>query len=98
LPRLKTDEARQLIEVGINQPSSITRLYTLPPGTLKARVQLLRKAFMETLQDPEFRAEAEKSKLDVDPIPGEEVERMVTELFRLESPLVAKLKETLAQK
>jgi hypothetical protein len=58
-------------------------------------VQLLRQALMATLQDPEFRAEAERSKLDIDPVPGEDVERIVARLLSLEPMLVAKLKETL---
>jgi len=94
----KTDEARQLIEAGIHDPSAITRLYAAPPGTPKARVQLLRRAFAATMQDAEFRAEAERVKLDVDPIPGEEVERIVARTFAREPALVAKLKEALAAK
>lgn len=91
----KTDEARQLMQVGIHDPSAITRLYTLPPGTPKARVQLLRKAFMDTLRDAELRAEAEKSQLDLDPVSGEEVESTVVRLFGQSQALVAKLKEVL---
>jgi tripartite-type tricarboxylate transporter receptor subunit TctC len=94
----KTEEARQLMEVGIHAPSAITRLYTLPPGTPKARVQLLRQAFMATLQDAEFRAEAEKSKLDLDPVSGEEVESTVARLFAQGPAVVARLKEVLEAK
>jgi tripartite-type tricarboxylate transporter receptor subunit TctC len=94
----KTDEARQLIEMGIHDPSAMTRVYTLPPGTPKDRVQLLRQAFMATLQDPEFQAEAEKAKLDLDPVSGEEVARTVARLFETSPALVAKLKESLVPK
>jgi tripartite-type tricarboxylate transporter receptor subunit TctC len=94
----RTEEARQLIEAGIHDPSAITRLYALPPGTPKARVQLLRKAFLDTLGDPEFRAEAEKARLDLDPIPGEEVERIVARTLAREPGLVARLKGVLAPK
>src|SRR3954454_22691003 len=64
----KTDEGRKMIEVGIHGDSDIVRTYTLPPGTPKDRVQLLRKAFDDTLNDPEFVADAKKSKLNVDPV------------------------------
>jgi tripartite-type tricarboxylate transporter receptor subunit TctC len=93
----KTDEARQLIEAGIHDLSAITRPYSLPPGTPKERLQLLRQAFMDTLRDPEFVAEAEKSHLDIDPVPGDVMERIIAGLFTLEPPLLAKLKETLAK-
>lgn len=91
----KTDEARKLIRVGIHDASAITRPYMLPPGTPKERVQLLRKAFQETLKDREFLDEAKKSKIDVDPVTGKEVERIIDGLFKLELSLVAKLKEIL---
>jgi tripartite-type tricarboxylate transporter receptor subunit TctC len=93
----KTEEGKRLIEVGIHGDSEIVRTYTLPPGTPKDRVQTLRRAFMETLKDPEFLADARKSKLGVDPVTAEEVEKIIAGLFRLEPPLVAKLKEILYQ-
>lgn len=94
----KTEEARKLIQVGIHDQAASTRPYALPPGTPKDRVTLLRKGFMETLKEREFLAEAEKSKLDIDPVSGEEMERMVHGLFKLEPALLAKLKEALARK
>ena len=65
----KTDEARKMIDVGIHGDSDIVRTYTLPPGTPKDRVQLLRKAFDATLKDPEFVADAKKSRLTSIPSP-----------------------------
>ena len=56
---------------------------------------LLRKAFMDTLKDPEFLADTQKAKLDLDPVDGAEIEKQVKELFRLEPALVAKMKEIL---
>jgi tripartite-type tricarboxylate transporter receptor subunit TctC len=91
----KTDEARKLIQVGIHDTSAITRPYALPPGTPKDRVQMLRRAFRETLKDKDFLAEAIKSKLDVDPVSGEEVEKTVAGLFKLDSATVAKMGEIL---
>ena len=91
----KTDEARQLIETALHGDSEIVRTYTLPPGTPKERVQILRKAFQETLRDPEFLADAKKSKLGVDPVSSEEVERIIAGLFKLDPALVAKLKDVL---
>jgi len=55
----------------------------------------LRKAFVETLRDGEFLAEAKKSNLDIDPVPGEEMEKVVAGLFKLEPGMVAKLKDVL---
>jgi tripartite-type tricarboxylate transporter receptor subunit TctC len=89
------DKARNLIKFGIHDPGAITRPYALPPGTPKDRVELLRKAYAETLKDPEFVADAKKSKLDIDSLTGEEVEKIVAGLFKIEAGLVAQLKEIL---
>jgi tripartite-type tricarboxylate transporter receptor subunit TctC len=91
----KTDEAKKLIQAGIHDTAAITRPYALPPGTPKDRVQTLRRAFRETLKDKDFLAEAVKSKLDVDPLSGEEVEKIVGGLFKLEPALVAKMGDIL---
>ena len=84
-----------MIEVAIHGDSDIVRTYTLPPGTQKDRVQLLQTAFDATLKDPEFLADAKKSKLNVDPVAVEELEKEIAELFKLDQAMVGKLKEIL---
>lgn len=91
----KSDDARQLIRAGLHDPAAMTRPYSLPPGTPKERVEILRKAFLETFKDPSFVAEAKKSNLEVDPVSGEELETLVKGVFRLDPSLVAKLKHVL---
>jgi tripartite-type tricarboxylate transporter receptor subunit TctC len=73
----------------------ITRPYAVAPGTPKDRVQLLRNAFVETLKDAEFLADAKKSRLDTDPLTGEEIEKIVAQLFKMDTALVKQLKEIL---
>ena len=87
----KTDEARMLIEMGIHSPSLFARPFVLPPGTPKERIQLLRNALMETLKDKEFLGETEKAKLDLGPVTGEELEKAVAGIFKLDANLSAKL-------
>jgi tripartite-type tricarboxylate transporter receptor subunit TctC len=91
----KTEEARQLIETGVTVPAITNRPFVVPPGTPKDRVQLLRKAFLATMDDPEFKADAKKTKLDLDPIGGEEVQKMIASIFKLPPSLVGKLKAAL---
>ncbi len=94
----KTDEAKKLIDSGMQVPAITNRPYVAPPGTPKERVQLLRKAFADTMKDPEFLADAKKSKLEIDPLSGEEVENLVTgRLFKVEPSVLARLKEILAK-
>jgi tripartite-type tricarboxylate transporter receptor subunit TctC len=91
----RTEDARQLVRAAVIVPSAISRLYAVAPGTPPDRVQALRAAFLETVRDPEFLADARQAKLDVDPIPGEELAGLVEELFRLDPAIVAKLREIL---
>jgi tripartite-type tricarboxylate transporter receptor subunit TctC len=91
----KTEEGRKMIEVAIHGDSDIVRTYTLPPGTPKDRVQALRAAFDLTLKDPEFLADAKKSKLNVDPVGVDEIERAINGLFKLDPAMLGKLKEIL---
>lgn len=58
-------------------------------------MQVLRKAFVAVLKDSEFMADAKKSKLDTDPLTGEEIEKIVANLFKMDTGLVNQLKETL---
>src|SRR5438094_369088 len=75
--------------------TTVSRLYAMPPATPADRVRTLRAAFLETLRDPEFVNDAKQAKLDIDPVGGEEVERLMGELFRMPPPVLAKLKELL---
>ena len=91
----KTDEARKLIRVVVQVHGPTVRPFALPPGTPKERVQSLRRAFVETLRDPELLAEAKKARLEINPLDGAELERGIGEIFGLEPALIAKLKEIL---
>jgi tripartite-type tricarboxylate transporter receptor subunit TctC len=59
------------------------RPLSFPPNTPKARLETLRKAFAETLRDSEFLAEAKKTKLDVEPVAGEEVDGYVNQIYSM---------------
>jgi tripartite-type tricarboxylate transporter receptor subunit TctC len=89
------ENGRQLLKFGAHDPAAVTRLYAVAPGTPEDRVRILRKAFAAVLQDGEFIADAKKSKLDTDPLSGEEVEKIVASLFKMEPGLVNQLKEIL---
>jgi hypothetical protein len=91
----KTDEARRLLKYAVHDVAIMQRLFFLPPGTPKDRVRLLRNSFLDTLKDPEFLAEAKKTSLTIAPVRGEEIEEIVSGLFKLDSAMVAKLKSVL---
>jgi tripartite-type tricarboxylate transporter receptor subunit TctC len=90
------ENSKLLLKYGGHDPSAITRPYAVAPGTPKDRVEMLRKAFTETLKDAEFMADAKKSRLDTDPLTGQEIEKIVTQLFKMDPSLVSQLKEILS--
>ena len=91
----KTEEARQLIQAGIQDPADYYRPYVLPPRTPKQRVEILRQAFDATMKDPEFLADAKKANLDIEPVTGQEMERLIAGVFKLNPALAGKLKNIL---
>ena len=91
----KTDEAKKMIRSVVHTIAPTVRPYVLPPGTPKDRVEILRRAFMSTMKDPEFLAEADKAKLDINPLDGATLETNVKEVFNLDPLLVPRLKEIL---
>jgi hypothetical protein len=94
----KSDEARQLLKAGSIDPAAIVRVYVTTPRTPKDRLESLRNAFAKTLTDPEFIAEAKKANLDINPLSGGEVKKIVDELFKLSPAMRSKLATTLAAK
>lgn len=91
----KTDEGKQLIRALVHSVGPTARPYVLPPGTPIDRLQILRKAFMDTMKDPEFLADATKAKLDVNPLDGAELDRNVKDVFKLDPKLIPRAKEIL---
>jgi tripartite-type tricarboxylate transporter receptor subunit TctC len=69
------------------------RPYVAPPGVPADRAEALRKAFMATMQDPDFLAEAEKSQLEINPVAGTEVEKLVKDLYQTPKALADKAAE-----
>jgi tripartite-type tricarboxylate transporter receptor subunit TctC len=92
---VKTEEGRRLLKHGVYDTAIITRPYFLSPGTSKPRVQLLRRAFANTLKDLDFLAEAKKASLDIHYVSGEETEGVVQGLFKIEPAFIARMKQVL---
>ena len=66
------------------------------PGTPPDRVKMLRDAFVKTLSDPEVVDETKKGRMDIDPATGEELEKLVKEIFDSPPDVVERVKKILA--
>ncbi len=91
----KNSEDRQVMEAFLAQ-KSVARPVLAPPGVPADRIQALRAAFMATAADPEFIKDAEKSRLEVSPTSGEEVERVIADITRVPPNLAERLKAAIS--
>jgi tripartite-type tricarboxylate transporter receptor subunit TctC len=99
VPRLieyaKTEEQKKLVEVAVHNANDYSRAFALPPGTPKDRVDILRKAFQDTMTDKEFLAEIDKMQLTLDPMSASDLTAAVANSAKLDPAMKAKLKEIL---
>jgi tripartite-type tricarboxylate transporter receptor subunit TctC len=93
----KTDEQRAVMELAYSQ-EVFGRPFVMPPSVPKERVDALRKAFMDALKDKDLLAQAQKQHLDIEPISGEDVQKLVTKVYGMPANVVAKAKEALVYK
>jgi tripartite-type tricarboxylate transporter receptor subunit TctC len=66
-----------------NAANEFARPLSLPPGAPRDRLDLLRRAFAATMNDPEFIADAEKSKLDLNNVSGAEIDKKVEHIYSM---------------
>ena len=85
-----------MLKLGLVKPNSYARPYVMPPGVPLDRVRAVEAAFLKSLKDSEYLAEAEKTRLTVNPIAGTELHKMIIEGLSMPAPLKAKLKPILA--
>jgi tripartite-type tricarboxylate transporter receptor subunit TctC len=90
----KTPEQKQILRL-IFARQVMGRPYLAPPGVPADRAEALRKAFMDTMNDPEFKADADKSKLEITPVDGDDLQKLVTEVYQTPPEIAKKAAEIL---
>ncbi|MGE5537025.1 MAG: hypothetical protein ACM30I_00285 [Gemmatimonas sp.] len=78
----KSKEDRQIMEL-ICAPSGTGYPSFVGPDVPKERVEAIRAAFVKTMSDPRFVEALKKQNLELDPIPGADIERIVKQLYAL---------------
>ena len=73
----------------------MARILGSPPGIPKDRLQALRVAFLATMKDPKFLADAKKRKMDLSVLTGEQVEANIAKLMKTPKPILRKTAEIL---
>jgi tripartite-type tricarboxylate transporter receptor subunit TctC len=87
----RNDEERAILSAIMNATEVGTAFFTTP-GVPADRVTALRRAFDETMKDPELLAEAEKIKVGISPLPGEELQKLVADVSNLSPALLDKVR------
>jgi tripartite-type tricarboxylate transporter receptor subunit TctC len=92
----KTEADRRVLQLFFTQ-KTVARPLIAPPGLPADRLAALRAAFAAMIKDPEFLADAQKSKLEVEPIPGEAVDKIVQLIAGTPPDVTARYTKALAK-
>jgi tripartite-type tricarboxylate transporter receptor subunit TctC len=92
----KSDSDRQMLKL-LSAPSEMARPFAAPPGLDASTSELLRRAFDATTADPKFLAEAKAMRADIAPTSGEDVQKLVSEIYATPRPIVERAKKFFAR-
>jgi tripartite-type tricarboxylate transporter receptor subunit TctC len=92
-----TEEGRRLLKM-VYGPGKMTFPYAIAPGIPNDRVAALRNAFDQTLADPAFVADFNKTARPLVARSGEELAEIVSELLSQKPETVSALQEALKQR
>lgn len=87
----QSDEVRNILKV-VLIPQTAGRPLMAPPDVPAERIAILRRAFDATVKDAKFLEDAQKIGLEVRPVSGEEVQRLVAEVYKLPPEIIEKAK------
>ena len=89
------EDGRRVAEV-ILAAETVGRPLILGPGTPDDRLKILRNAFDKAIKDPELVADAKKGRMDIDPVPGERLEKLIRNVLDQPPDVMARVKKMLA--
>jgi tripartite-type tricarboxylate transporter receptor subunit TctC len=91
------DESRRVADV-ILRGGDFGRPWVAPPGTPPERVKLLRDAYAKAMADPALLEEAKKSKMDVEPVSGADLQQLAERMINQPPGVIARVKNVLGSK
>ena len=90
-----TDRQRAILRLVFSR-QAMARPFLAPPGIPPERKQALRAAFDETMRDPAFLAEAKQRGLEVNPVSGAEIDKLIEELYQTPADIIAEVRDSIA--
>jgi tripartite-type tricarboxylate transporter receptor subunit TctC len=91
------EQQRQILRLVLSR-QTMGWPFVAPPDLPPERKAALRRAFDETMRNPEFLAEAKTRKLDVNPMSGQAVERLIDDIYRTPAAVVTQARSVIAEK
>jgi tripartite-type tricarboxylate transporter receptor subunit TctC len=89
---IRSEDDKKAVELIISQ-QVFGRPYLAPPGAAAEPLRILRAAFAATMQDKDFLADAERTRIDVVPSSGEKVQQLVEQLYATPKATVERAKD-----
>lgn len=94
LEALNNNQDKQIVELLLSR-LLLGRPFIAPPGIPTERAAILRKAFRSAIEDPELIAEAEKTRLAIDPIWGEEAQKIISAMYKTDPAIIEKVSKVI---
>jgi tripartite-type tricarboxylate transporter receptor subunit TctC len=85
-------EEVQILRI-VSNGTELGKLVLSTPDTPVERVRALRRAFDDTMKDPDFVKDLKASGFDLDPMTGEELQRLIAEVVNAPADVLAKVKQ-----
>ena len=91
---VKDAEARKVVELVVSQ-TVFHRSYIAPPETPPAQLEILRKAFDETMADPALLADAQRMRIDIEALSGAKVQEVVSRLYTTPKDIIERARKAI---
>lgn len=86
----RNDEEKQVLEY-LYAGQDIGRPFVAPPDMAPDRLKMLRDAFAATMKDPEFVSDVQRSKLDLEPLDGEQLAALIAKIYATPKPIIERV-------
>ena len=97
LDQAKTEEQKQSLNLALAR-LEFGRPFFMPPNVPADRVNAIRRAFDDAMKDKELLAEADKLKIEIDPLTGEQVAGLIADIYKTPAETVARVRDAMAPK
>jgi tripartite-type tricarboxylate transporter receptor subunit TctC len=97
LEQAKTPEQKQSLDLALAR-LEFGRPFFMPPNVPAERVNAIRRAFDAVMKDKEFLDEADKLKIEIDPLGGEQVAALIEQIYKTPAATVERVRDAMAPK